>query len=143
MITEIIAAVIGAVVGGVATHITTMLVEKRKERREDMAEARKVRNEAIQNRPEMKIVEYKDYTKRAGYGVKQKCDIEVIVAHVEDVVVTGEKKSERVEAQYRAEDFNSDEWCCVIYTFKNAGKTDISTMDIVWHFQQSSEQNHN
>lgn len=138
MTTEIISAIVGAVVGGLATYITTMAVEKRKERREDMVEARKTRNEAIQNRPEMEIIDYKDYIKRPGYGVKQKCDIEVIVAHIEDVVVTGEKKSKRVEAQYRAEDFNSDEWCCVIYTLKNVGKTAISAMDIICNYKKDS-----
>ena len=138
MINEIISAIIGAVVGGIVTYITTMAVEKRKELREDMAEARKARNEAIQNRPEMEIVEYKDYIKRTGYGVKQKCDIEVMVAHIEDVTVTGNKKSKRVEAQYRAEDFNPDDWCCVIYTLKNAGKTAISALDIICNHKKDT-----
>ena len=44
----------------------------------------------------------------------------------------------QINAHYKEEHLNSDEWCCVIYTFKNAGKTDISSMDIIWHFQQSS-----
>ena len=138
MTTEIISAIIGAVVGGIATHITTVLVEKRKERREDMAEARKVRNEAIQNRPEMEIIDYKDYLKRVGYGIKQKCDIEIFVEHIEDVVITGEKKNTRVEAQYRLEDFNSEEWCCVIYTLKNAGKTAVSATDIICNYKKDT-----
>lgn len=138
MTNEIISAIVGAIVGGLATYITTMVVEKRKERREDMAEVRKARNEAIQNRPEMKIVEYKDYIKRTGYGVKQKCDVEVIIAHIEDVVITGDRKNKRVEAQYRVEDFNPDDWCCVIYTFKNVGKTDISAMDIICNYKKDT-----
>lgn len=30
---------------------------------------------------------------------------------------------------YKEEHLNLDEWCCIIYTFKNAGKTHISMMD--------------
>lgn len=138
MTNEIISAIVGAIVGGLATYITTMAVEKRKERREDMAEVRKARNEAIQNRPEMKIVEYKDYIKRTGYGVKQKCDVEVIIAHIEDVVITGDRKNKRVEAQYRMEDFNPEEWCCVIYTLKNVGKTAISAIDIICNYKKDT-----
>lgn len=89
-------------------------------------------------RQEMQIVDFKDYISRTGYGVKQKCDIELFVAHIDNVTVEGKKKHAIVNAHYKEEHLNSDEWCCVIYIFKNAGKTDISAMDFIWHFQQSS-----
>lgn len=138
MTNEIIIAVFSAVAGGVITLLTTLLLERRKEKREDRLEAKKFQREIFQTRPEMQIVEFKDYIARTGYGIKQKCDIELFVAHIESVTLESNRKRSPVYAHYKEEHLNSNEWCCVIYTFKNAGKTDISTMDIFWHFQQSS-----
>lgn len=138
MTNEIIIAIISAVAGGIVTLLTTLALDKRKEKREDRLEAKKLQREAFQNRPEMQIVDFKDYIVRTGYGVKQKCDIELFVAHIETVTVEGKKKRAIVHAHYKEEHLNPDEWCCVIYALKNSGKTDISTTDIIWHFQQSS-----
>lgn len=138
MTNEIIIAIISAVAGGIVTFLTTLALERRKEKRDDRLESKKLQREAFQNRPEMQIVDFKDYIVRTGYGVKQKCDIELLVAHIKNVTVEGKKKRDIVHAHYKQEYLNPAEWCCVIYTFKNAGKTDISTMDIIWHFQQSS-----
>lgn len=138
MTNEIIIAIISAVAGGIVTLLTTLALERRKEKRKERLEAKKLQREAFQNRPEMQIVDFKDYIVRTGYGVKQKCDIELLVAHIENVTVEGKKKRAIVYAHYKEEHLNPNEWCCVIYTFKNAGKTDISTMNIIWHFQQSS-----
>lgn len=138
MTNEIIIAIISAVAGGIVTLLTTLVLDKRKEKREDRLEAKKLQREAFQNRPEMQIVDFKDYIVRTGYGVKQKCDIELFVAHIETVTVEGKKKRAIVHAHYKEEHLNPDEWCCVMYALKNSGKTDISTTDIIWHFQQSS-----
>ena len=135
---EIIIAIISAIFGGVITYITSFILEKRKEKREDRIEARKERKLIFENRPELEIVDYKDYIKRTGYGTKQKCDINIVVAHIENVLVSGEKKGQRVEAQYRMEDFNPEEWCCAIYTFKNVGRTDISAMDIICNYKKDT-----
>ena len=137
MANEIIIAIISAVVGGIVTLLTTLLLDRRKEKREDRLEARKERKEIFQNRPEMKIVSHKDYLSRVGYGIKQQCDIELFVAKI-DHVTTGKKKHDIVEAHYKEADLNSEEWCCVIYTFRNAGKTDISTLHIISHYQKDT-----
>ena len=138
MTNEIIVAIVSAVAGGVVTLLTTLALDKRKEKREDRLEAKKLQREVFQTRPEMQIVDFKDYISRAGYGIKQKCDIELFVAHIEKTTVEGKKKRAVVYAHYNEEHLDPNGWCCVMYTFKNAGKTDISTMDIIWHFQQSS-----
>lgn len=134
MISEILSALLGAVI----TLLTTLVLERRKEKREDQLEAKKAQLEAFQNRPEMQIVDFKDYLSRTGYGIKQKCDIALFVARIDNVTLEGPKKKPIVCAHYRDDHLNSSDWCCVIYSLKNAGKTDISTLHMIWHFQQSS-----
>lgn len=138
MANEILAAIINAAAGSVVTLITTLALNRRKEKREDRLEVKKQRREAFQNRPEMKIIDFKDYISRTGYGIKRKCDIELFVACIDHVTVEGKKRNAVVNAHYKVGQLNSNEWCCVIYTLENAGKTDISTMDIIWNFQKSS-----
>lgn len=133
MTNEIIIAIVSAVVGGIVTLLTTLILDRRKERREDRLEAKKIQREAFQNRPEMQIADFKDYIVRTGYGVKQKCDIELFVAHIDHVTVEDRKKKSVVYAHYNDEHLNANEWCCVIYVLKNAGKTDISTLHMIWH----------
>lgn len=135
---EIIIAIVSALIGGIITLLTTLAIEHRKEKRENRLEMKKHQRELFQNRPEMQIVNFKDYISRVGYGVKQKCDIELFVAHIDSVTIDEKNKRAVVNANYKSEHLNSDEWCCVIYTLKNAGKTDISTLDVFWNFQQSS-----
>lgn len=143
MTDEIIIALISALAGGAITLLTTLVVEKRKEAREDRLAAHKERNEIHQTRPEMDIVEYKDFLSRPGYGIRQKCDIELFVAHIDHVSIKtngkkGRKKREWVLAHFHPENLNASEWCCVIYVFKNVGKTDISTTDIICHYQKDT-----
>ena len=138
MIREIFIAIVSAVAGGIITLLTTLILDRRKEKREDQLEAQKTQREAFQNRPEMQIVDFKDYIIRTGYGIKQKCDIELFVAHIDHVTVEGKKKRSIVCAHYNEHHLNTSEWCCVIYVLKNAGKTDISTLHMIWHFQESS-----
>lgn len=138
MTNEIILAIVSAVLGGAITLVTSLILDWRKEKREEQIEARRERKEIIQKRPEMSIIEYKDYLAREGYGIKQKCDIELFVAKIEKVTTTGKRKRDLVYAHYRAEDFNPKEWCCVIYTFKNAGKTDISLLNIICNYKRDT-----
>jgi len=135
---EIIIALISGVVGGAITLLTSLIIEFYKQKRNDKLEARKERKTVFENRPEMSIVDYKDYISRTGYGIKQKCDIELFVARIENVTITGDKNNDIVNAHYREEDFDKKDWCCVIYTFKNAGKTDISSMDIICNFKKDT-----
>ena len=138
MTNEIIIAIVSAIAGGIITLLTTLILDRRKEKREDRLEAKKAQREAFQNRPEMQIVDFKDYITRPGYGVKQKCDIDLFVARIQNVTIEGKKKKAVVNAHYSEDHLNANEWCCVIYVLKNAGKTDISSLHMIWHFQQSS-----
>ena len=140
---ELIVAVVSAIVSSVITWILTTKSDIRKERREDALMVKREQREIFENRPEMDVVEYKDYLSRPGYGVKQACDIELFVAYIDHVSIEdngkkGRKKREWVRAHFHPEDLNTNEWCCVIYTFKNVGKTDISTTDIICHYQRDT-----
>lgn len=131
MTNEIIIAIISALLGGFVTYLSTLTLERRKEKRDYQLQ----QQEAVKNRPEMQIIDFKDYISRTGYGIKRKCDIELIVISIENITV---KENGIVNAHYKMEHLDSDKWCCVIYTFKNAGKTDISELDIIWNLQRSS-----
>ena len=140
---EILSAIIGAFISGIISWIVSNKLQQRKEQREDTLAAQKERKEIFQARPEMDIVEYKDYLSRSGYGIKQKCDIEIFVAHIDHVSIEdngkkGKKKREYVRAHFNPDDLDTHEWCCVIYTFKNVGKTDISTTDIICRYQKDT-----
>lgn len=140
---EIICAAISAIISGIISWIVSSKMQQRKERREDTLAAPRERKEIFQARPEMDIVEYKDYLSRLGYGIKQKCDIEIFVAHIDHVSVEGNdkkgrKKQEWVRAHFHPEDLNSNDWCCVIYVFKNMGQTDISTTDIICNYKKDA-----
>ena len=135
---DIIGTIVGAIVGAIAGGTITSLIERRKEKRENSKEAKKQQREAVQNRPEMQIVDYKDYVSRIGYGVKQKCDVNLVVVPIDNVTIEGKKKKAIVNAHYKVEYFNENEWSCVIYTLKNAGHTDISVTDIIWNSQKTA-----
>ena len=91
MVGEIIIAVVSAVISSVVTWIFTRRQEARTERRQNAI----VQREIFENRPEMSIVEYKDYLSRPGYGIKQKCDIELFVAQIDRVTVENNGKKGR------------------------------------------------
>lgn len=61
MTSEIIIAIVSAVAGGVVTLLTTLVLDRRKEKREYRLEAKKLQREVYQMRPEMQIVDFKDY----------------------------------------------------------------------------------
>ena len=140
---DIIISIISSVITSIITCMFTMKLETRKERREAAVVAKKEQWDIYKKRPEMDIVEFKDYLSRPGYGIKQQCDIELFVAHIDHVTVEGNgkkgrKKKEWIHAHFNNEDKDSSQWCCVIYTFKNVGKTDISTTNILCHYQKDT-----
>ena len=118
-----ICAFISAIVSGIVSIITTVLVERHKEKRILLKEKREARRDAFFKRPEMEIIEHKNYLSRQGYGISKQCDIELFIASPEQIVNQEEKT---VYLKYRQEDFDRSRWCCVIYTLKNVGKTGIS-----------------
>lgn len=119
MISELMNAIIAASTGAITGGIVNLILEKRKERREDKKEKERENKEIYEKRPELQIVDYKNYLDRPGYGVKK--DINIFLTKIEDVFV----ENEVVTAHFKKEYFNEDEWCCVIYSFKNIGNTDI------------------
>lgn len=123
-----ICAFISAIVSGIVSIITTVLVERHKEKRILLKEKREARRDAFFKRPEMEIIEHKNYLSRQGYGISKQCDIELFIASPEQIVNQEEKT---VYLKYRQEDFDRSRWCCVIYTLKNVGKTGISALDII------------
>lgn len=98
----------------------------------------KRRSEIYQSRPEMDIVEYKDYISRTKYGTKKSCDIDLFVAHIEAVDNRGTSKKPFIDAYYNNAHFNKSEWCCVLYTLKNVGKTDIRFLDIICRMKRDT-----
>ena len=91
-----------------------------------------------QSRPEMKIMEYKNHLARLKYGTKKPCDIELFLAHIQHIEVDGSKNKPKVKAFYNSDHFDQNEWCCVIYTLKNVGKTDINSLDIICLFKRDT-----
>lgn len=123
---------------GDITSIISFLKEHRKDKKELLKDKQSRSEEIHHNRPEFDIVNYKDYLARTNYGIKKHCDIELFVAHIDSTTVKGKKKDPIVDAYYAEDHFNSDEWCCVIYTLKNAGKTDIDSLDIICTFARDT-----
>lgn len=130
---EIVVAIIGAVSGALSGGIVTLVLDLLREKRKDKKDKLKLRKKIYNNRPEFKIVEYKDYITRKGYGIKQQCDLNVFVACIDNVVVNDD-----VIVQFEKKDFNEKEWCSVIYTFENIGKTDISHLYIIGTHQRNA-----
>lgn len=130
MTNDLIIAIISAVAGG----IVTLLLEKRKEHREDKREKQNKKRKIYEERPELQIVEYKEYLSRPGYGLKKECDINVFMTKIEKVSV----EDDMVIAHYNKNFFNEDEWCCVIYEFKNAGKTDIRCVSPICTYKKDT-----
>lgn len=86
-------------------------------RKEKQEEEQRIRD----NRPELKIVDYKEYLNGSKRKVKEECDINLFVTMIDSVSGAGDD----VSIHYNKEYFNEKEWCCIIYKFKNVGKTDI------------------
>lgn len=126
----IITSVISAIIGGVVT----LFIERRKERREDKKENEKKKKKVFKKRPELKITEYKEYLSRPRHKLKKECDINVFMTKMEDVAVEGDC----VTAHYNKDFFNEEEWCCVIYEFRNVGKTDIRCVSPICTYKKDT-----
>ena len=97
---EIIIAIISSVITSIITSLFTLKLETRKERREDEKDKTKEQKKIYEKRPEMEIVEFRDYLSRPGYGINQKCDIELFVAHIEHLTVEGNGKKGRNKKEW-------------------------------------------
>ena len=128
----IIGAIVSAIIGALIATLTTLAVERRKEKRRKIENDKKEKKEIFESRPEYAIVDYKNYISRTGYGIKQECDLDVFLTRI-----IGIERNGRIDAIYQKEDFNPEEWCCVIYTLKNVGKTDISVSYIICHHKRT------
>ncbi len=111
MVETIISSVVSALIAAGIATATTLFIERRKERKQEYEKLRKERKELFASRPELKIVDYKNYITRTGYGLKQNCDLEVFLSHFNGVQID----KGRVLANYIPDDFNEKEWCCLIY----------------------------
>ena len=134
MTNELINAIISAITGAIAGGIITLFLEKRKERREEKKEKQNERKKIYEERPELQIIEYKEYLSRPGHKLKKECDINVFMTKIEKVSV----EDDIVTAHYNKEFFNEEEWCCVIYDFKNMGKTDIRCVSPICTYKKDT-----
>ena len=121
MTSELTYTIISAIAGAFAGGIVTLILDKRKERREDKKEKQNEKKKIYEDRPELQIIKYKEYISRPGHKLKKECDINVFMTKMGKVSV----EDDIVTAYYNKDYFNEEEWCCVIYDFKNVGKTDV------------------
>lgn len=128
MTNELMNAIVSAITGAVAGGMVNLLLDKRKENLEDIKEKKKI----YEDRPELQIIEYKEYIKCSAYKFKKECDINLFMTKMGKVSV----ENDIVTAHYNKDYFNEEEWCCVIYEFKNAGKTDIRCVSPVCTYKK-------
>lgn len=134
MTSELMNAIISAITGAIAGGIVTLLLDKRKERREDKKEKQNEKKKIYEERPELQIVEYKEYLSRPGHKLKKECDIDVFMTKIEKVSV----EDDIVTAHYNKEFFDEKEWCCVIYNFKNVGRMDIRCISPICTYKKDT-----
>lgn len=134
MTNELASAIISAITGSIAGGIVTLLLDKRKERREDKKEREKQKKKIYDERPELKITQYKEYLNCPGHKLKKVCDINVFITKMENVSVDGDA----VLVQYNKDFYNEDEWCCIIYNFKNVGGTDILRVNPICTYKKDT-----
>lgn len=122
-----IKGIIGAIIGSAITGVITIICELVKTRHQDKKEKIKESTEIFSNRPELKIVDYKNYIDNPGRNINENCDVDIFISPIDRVTIS----DQYIEANYNLNYFNRDDWCCVIYTLKNVGKTDISNFDFM------------
>lgn len=138
-VSDIETIIFSAILSGVVTLIINITIFLLKEKSTNKRERKIQRKEIFINRPEIDIIEFKDYTSRTRYGINQKCDIELFVAPIENIKVDGNDKYSAVYAYYNTKELlDKYNWCCAIYTFENKGKTDISTLYIICNFKENT-----
>lgn len=74
MTNELMNAIVSAITGAVAGGMVNLLLDKRKENLEDIKEKKKI----YEDRPELQIIEYKEYIKCSAYKLKKECDINFV-----------------------------------------------------------------
>lgn len=134
MTSEIYNTVISAVTGAVAGGLVNYILEKRKEHREDKKEKEKEKKEIYENRPELEIIGYKNHISRPGHRIDKECDINIFLTKIEKVTV----EDDTVTAHYNKDYFDIEDWCCVKYTFKNVGKTDIECINPICLYKKDT-----
>lgn len=70
MTNELMNAIVSAITGAVAGGMVNLLLDKRKENLEYIKEKKKI----YEDRPELQIIEYKEYIKCSAYKFKKECD---------------------------------------------------------------------
>ena len=130
MIKDIVIAVIGAIIGG----LITFLLEKRKERREDKKEKEVEKKKLYQERPDLSVIDFKNYLDKPGHKIKKECDINIFITKFDSVLV----ESNNVIFRYDPKRLNKDDWCCVIYELKNVGKTDILSVSPICMYKKDT-----
>ena len=128
---EIIKTVLSSCISKAVEMVFKNNQEATKAKINNFSEREREKKELFEARPELEIIEYKNYLKRTRYGLRKKCDIDIFVAHIENYEVISKGKSANVRFNYRKDDFNPDDRCCVIYTLKNVGKTDIASLSVI------------
>lgn len=126
--------IIGAIIGSAITGIIAFLCEIIKIKHQDKKERAKEQKEIFINRPELKILDYVNNIDNPGASINKKCDIDVFIVPIDDVSI----EDGYLDVKYNLDYFEKKNWCCVIYTFKNVGKTDISSIDIMTVFKEKS-----
>lgn len=131
---ELVNTLISAIAGAIAGGIVTLFLDMRKERREAKKEKQNKRKKIYEDRPELQITEYKEYLSHSGHKLKKECDINVFMTKMEKVTV----EDGIVTASYNKDFFDEEEWCCVIYDFKNVGKTDIRCISPICTYKKDT-----
>lgn len=65
--------------------------------------------------------------------IKKECDINLFMTKMGKVSV----ENDIVTAHYNKDYFNEEEWCCVIYEFKNAGKQILGALVLYVHIKDT------
>ena len=133
MTNELINTIIGAISGAISGGLVNLFMEKRRERREDKKEETRKKKEVYEKRPELDIIKYENNICKIGRGIKENCDINIFLAKIANVQIDNGS----VNVYLDEEHLNDDEWCCVIYKFKNKGKTDIQCVNPICNIKKS------
>ena len=131
-------AIIGSVCGALVSVPTTLYVEHRKAKWTERRQQKQQKAVTFDNRPEMEIVGYDENLSSPDHEIKENCDIECVLLPIQRVAVEGAGKKDAVYAFYDKAHLQPDHWHSVVYTFRNAGKTDISTFYLITNCQKKT-----
>lgn len=130
-INEILVAIPSAIIGG----FITLIFERRKERRQDKKELEAKKEELHRNRPELSIIEMKDYFSRPGVCItSQPCDLEAFIAPFKKVEIADGDVSAIYDESY----LDKKSWACRIYVIKNVGKSAIYSLSLISNYKKDT-----